>query len=967
MQIFLLYLALLVSSFSGQAVEETNLTAHERHLRKLGYWSLHQEIKSDFSSYLKGPSSIGGNKAVAYLGHLSQQIENLLNISSLHRLKAQNDQLGRLSEWIYAICAHACGFSGFEGVATSHETKVMERALTFCLISCPHQPTLIIKSIHESFYPPYLNNSDRQFFFKSFFCRKDIILGLWGNYLNGWTAAHYKYVITPQDLEEQRKNFQTDQEELKKNRKIFQEQLNSITSIQKNLEEGNYGNNPEILKEIQEAFLSLQEAFQQYKNGMLRDEAGVDFIKDLAEFGKTFFENFDYEELDKIIEPYVCDVKNLVGIHPTANPSMSLFGQYRPAQNQKEAIIKIAEDESYYEQEDPVDYSDEILDKKISTIENIKELINVWKSNGVYHHFRYYFKSLYIQELKKKRRGVLNYFLKQPLGGTLDETDRLREEFPRRVKEYAVLKRQPQPITKLDLRAANIKSNLIVSNRDEVTIDSQTFCSSYGQSVSSGNFFGKQVYGSKTYQEVKAPSQIDCRMIILGRNTKLTIADSTIFPKDIKILGGSYRIKPDPLVRTWRESWGHRSQKIADPVVCALSIGAGVLTQGLATGLMGVGLSAVSSTAIHATLSGQDPIKAVSSEGFLKNLAVQVATSGLTNHLAQSLNVNVGIGSKPFVDHVSSQALRAAIHTSLTIAVGDKNIQQSLTGAIKSIGVNSVAAFSCNQIGDAYGMSRIDGFNHKAAHGIIGGISGYALKGNREAIISGAVGAIAAEVAFEMMVPEEVLESRALETAQAEIRRGNNNPDDITRKVVASFQGEREAAKIVGLMAGEAAGKNATIALQTAEIAVDNNNVIALVVRAAPVINWAIANPDKIIKGIQNVATLYNIYERTSKDTTKQNTETRKKQDKPITYPDTPDRDEGKPEKDRKYRKIRGTPTRECKEDGSIWEPNKGKGHGDIDGEKQWKRWPDKKSWERGDNPESIWPDGRIRDSKANK
>jgi len=27
----------------------------------------------------------------------------------------------------------------------------------------------------------------------------------------------------------------------------------------------------------------------------------------------------------------------------------------------------------------------------------------------------------------------------------------------------------------------------------------------------------------------------------------------------------------------------------------------------------------------------------------------------------------------------------------------------------------------------------------------------------------------------------------------------------------------------------------------------------------------------------------------------------------------------------------------------------------------QWKRWPDKRSWEKGETPNSIWPDGRIR------
>jgi len=48
-------------------------------------------------------------------------------------------------------------------------------------------------------------------------------------------------------------------------------------------------------------------------------------------------------------------------------------------------------------------------------------------------------------------------------------------------------------------------------------------------------------------------------------------------------------------------------------------------------------------------------------------------------------------------------------------------------------------------------------------------------------------------------------------------------------------------------------------------------------------------------------------------------------------------------------------------EDGSVWERDKSQ-HGSRDGDgDQWKRWPDKRSWEKGEKPKSIWPDGRVR------
>ncbi|WP_144241434.1 hypothetical protein [Janthinobacterium agaricidamnosum] len=48
-------------------------------------------------------------------------------------------------------------------------------------------------------------------------------------------------------------------------------------------------------------------------------------------------------------------------------------------------------------------------------------------------------------------------------------------------------------------------------------------------------------------------------------------------------------------------------------------------------------------------------------------------------------------------------------------------------------------------------------------------------------------------------------------------------------------------------------------------------------------------------------------------------------------------------------------------EDGSVWDRDKsGQGNRDGDGS-QWKRWPDKRSWEKGKTPNSILPDGRVR------
>ena len=71
-------------------------------------------------------------------------------------------------------------------------------------------------------------------------------------------------------------------------------------------------------------------------------------------------------------------------------------------------------------------------------------------------------------------------------------------------------------------------------------------------------------------------------------------------------------------------------------------------------------------------------------------------------------------------------------------------------------------------------------------------------------------------------------------------------------------------------------------------------------------------------------------------------------------YPNNPDNSD--------FDRINGGKgARQNPEDGSVWERDKSQ-HGSRDGDgDQWKRWPDKRSWEKGEKPSSIWPDGRVR------
>jgi len=69
-----------------------------------------------------------------------------------------------------------------------------------------------------------------------------------------------------------------------------------------------------------------------------------------------------------------------------------------------------------------------------------------------------------------------------------------------------------------------------------------------------------------------------------------------------------------------------------------------------------------------------------------------------------------------------------------------------------------------------------------------------------------------------------------------------------------------------------------------------------------------------------------------------------------VVHPNNPEKSPGD------FERIKKSKAKVCSGDGSVWEKDTS-----SHGGKQWKRWKDKKSWERGGKPRSVWPDGRIR------
>ncbi len=74
------------------------------------------------------------------------------------------------------------------------------------------------------------------------------------------------------------------------------------------------------------------------------------------------------------------------------------------------------------------------------------------------------------------------------------------------------------------------------------------------------------------------------------------------------------------------------------------------------------------------------------------------------------------------------------------------------------------------------------------------------------------------------------------------------------------------------------------------------------------------------------------------------------KKENDVKYPDNPK------ENPASFRPLESSGAKKNLTDGSVWEKDTSSHGGE-----QWKRWDTQRSWEKGEKPTSVWPDGRVR------
>jgi hypothetical protein len=203
-------------------------------------------------------------------------------------------------------------------------------------------------------------------------------------------------------------------------------------------------------------------------------------------------------------------------------------------------------------------------------------------------------------------------------------------------------------------------------------------------------------------------------------------------------------------------------------------------------------------------------------------------------------------GQKAFVDHFQEQIVRQCVNRTLEVASGNQTISEAFSGTLKGIPLKAIAAYVANHIGALYGEGKIDYVGHKVAHAVAGGISGWLMDSTRDGLVSGAMGAVTAEMVGEALI------SDAHEIADKVVGKLKQDGAPLTEKninkgIKKELQHRADIAKVIAGGAAALTGQNASIAIETATNAVENNFLPFAAAMAAPEIYGIVCSTALVI------------------------------------------------------------------------------------------------------------------------
>lgn len=351
--------------------------------------------------------------------------------------------------------------------------------------------------------------------------------------------------------------------------------------------------------------------------------------------------------------------------------------------------------------------------------------------------------------------------------------------------------------------------------------------------------------GYKAGYETMMPCMLMVEKIICTKEGGEMLFESVLMDDRAEIIGKF--VKTTYELKQWQTSWCHVEQVVPNEIIIAAAIAITILTKGAGAKVMaplikgvtaatGMALSPIGITMVNAgfsafcaaatsnTLRSGDPIqvaKQMVSLEQLKSIGITMASAGLCSQLGGMLDINMEPGIKELSMHLKEQALRGTVDTILNVSINQTPVDEALSDAIKQIPLKAVAAYAANQI--CWSINEPLGV--KALHTALGGLAGFAMEGNRDGVVAGAIGALTAQVVG------DILMSDAHAIADAAVKNLNEDgkpltPENVTAAIQAEVNHKADLAKIAAAGVAALLKKNPNTTLFTATNVMENDITI---------------------------------------------------------------------------------------------------------------------------------------------
>jgi hypothetical protein len=348
--------------------------------------------------------------------------------------------------------------------------------------------------------------------------------------------------------------------------------------------------------------------------------------------------------------------------------------------------------------------------------------------------------------------------------------------------------------------------------------------------------------GFKAGHETMIPCMLMVEKIIRTKEGGQMLFESVLMDDKTEVIGAF--VKTNYELKNWQTSWCNVSQAVPNEVIIAAALAITILTKGAGakvlapiikgvTATTGMALSPIGITMVNAGYSAfcaaatshflrnGDPIhmaQQMTSLDQLKSIGISMAYAGLCDKLGHMLKINMAPGIKDLSMHLKEQALRASVDTVLNVAINKAPVDEALCDAVKQIPLKAVAAYAANQIC----LTLDHEMGVKAVHTLLGGLTGFAMEGNRDGVVAGATGSLTAQVVGDMLLTDaHAIADQAIERVNAEGMPMTG--ENIENAIQAEVAPRADLAKIAGGGMAALLKKDPNIALFTAGNAMDND------------------------------------------------------------------------------------------------------------------------------------------------